>query len=117
VDTGSEFTGHVGKAVAAETYVCVPYCSGQRGNNENTNSLIRQYFHKGIDLCQVTNAEQRNVIKSPYHRPQNGSATGHRTRCAQEPWRQHLLRLLLEFKQQQSDEPRHREMPGPGVSP
>ena len=46
LDNGSEFADHqaVAKAVTATTYFCVPYCSGQRGSNENTNGLVRQYL-------------------------------------------------------------------------
>ncbi|MFS8172343.1 IS30 family transposase [Vreelandella titanicae] len=48
LDKGSEFAGHeaVAKAVSASVYFCDTYCSGQRGTNENTNGLIRQYFQK-----------------------------------------------------------------------
>lgn len=48
LDNGSEFAGHeaVAKAVAVATYFCDSYFSSQRGTNENTNGLIRQYFPK-----------------------------------------------------------------------
>jgi len=61
LDNGSKFAGHeaVAKAVTAAMYFCDPYCSGQRGTNENTNGLIRQYFPKGTDFRQVSNAELR----------------------------------------------------------
>ncbi|SFI24228.1 hypothetical protein SAMN04487959_13411 [Modicisalibacter xianhensis] len=62
---GSEFAGHeaVAKAVTAATYFCDPYCSGQRGTNENTNGLVRQYFPKGTDFRQITDAELRKVLR------------------------------------------------------
>lgn len=43
LDKGSEFAGHeaVAKAVSASIYFGDPYCSGQRGTNENTKGLIR----------------------------------------------------------------------------
>uniref|UniRef100_UPI002468FDEC IS30 family transposase n=1 Tax=Chromohalobacter sp. 296-RDG TaxID=2994062 RepID=UPI002468FDEC len=43
LDNGSEFANHatVAKAVTAAVYFCDPYCSGQRGTNENTNGLLR----------------------------------------------------------------------------
>ncbi len=41
LDNGSEFSEH---QAVARTYFCDAYGSGQRGTNENTNGLIRQYF-------------------------------------------------------------------------
>ncbi|MCE9662958.1 IS30 family transposase [Halomonas sp. M5N1S17] len=79
LDNGSEFASHeaVGKAVTAATYFCAPYCSGQRGTNENTNGLIRQYFPKVIDFRQVTDAEVRAVVKKLNDRPRK--RLGYRT--------------------------------------
>ncbi|MCS2610678.1 IS30 family transposase [Halomonas sp. wenzhen-202101] len=65
------------KAVSAAIYFCDPYCSGQRGSNENTNGLIRQYFPKGTDFCQVTDAELRQVVKKLNDRPRK--RLGYRT--------------------------------------
>lgn len=47
-DNGHEFEGHIktAKASGASIFFCRPYCSHQRGTNENTNGLIRQYFPK-----------------------------------------------------------------------
>uniref|UniRef100_UPI00374D0B9F IS30 family transposase n=1 Tax=Cobetia amphilecti TaxID=1055104 RepID=UPI00374D0B9F len=50
-------------------YFCDPYCSGQRGTNENTNGLIRQYFPKGTDFRQISNAELRKVVEKLNDRP------------------------------------------------
>nr|WP_232710992.1 IS30 family transposase [Halomonas sp. 141] len=71
LDNGSEFASHVavGQAVSADIYFCDPYCSGQRGSNENTNGLIRQYFPKGTDFRQVTDAELRRVVRKLNDRP------------------------------------------------
>ncbi|WP_355661575.1 IS30 family transposase [Halomonas salifodinae] len=79
MDNGSEFAGHesVAKAVTAATYFCDPYCSGQRGSNENTNGLLRQYFPKGTDFRQVTDAELRKVVKKLNERPRK--RLGYRT--------------------------------------
>lgn len=48
MDNGKEFYQHtkIVKALAAETYFCRPYHSWEKGLNENTNGLIRQYFPK-----------------------------------------------------------------------
>jgi len=51
-DNGSEFCQHekVADALPAKTYFADPYSSWQRGINENTNGLLRQYFPKGTDF-------------------------------------------------------------------
>ncbi|BCB71789.1 hypothetical protein HMEPL2_21400 [Vreelandella aquamarina] len=79
LDNGSEFAGHkaVAKAVTAMTYFCDPYCPGQRGSNESTNGLIRQYFPKGTDFRQVTDAELRKVVRKLNDRPRK--RLGYRT--------------------------------------
>ncbi|MFG6159528.1 IS30 family transposase [Halomonas sp. 1390] len=79
LDNGSEFADHeaVARSVTAATYFCDPYCSGQRGTNENTNGLIRQYFPKGTDFRQVTDTELRAVVKKLNDRPRK--RLGYRT--------------------------------------
>ena len=65
-DNGKEFSTHqdIARELDAEAYFAHPYASWERGTNENTNGLLRQYFPKGSDFSwitdeQVTLAENR----------------------------------------------------------
>lgn len=61
VDNGSEFADVEGmerscrrKGKRTKVYYCHPYSSYERGTNENINVMIRRWFPKGTDFCQVT---------------------------------------------------------------
>jgi len=58
-DNGPEFGLHdlTAKELKAKIYFARPYCSWQRGTNENTNGLIRQYYPKGTDFSKITNED------------------------------------------------------------
>jgi len=70
-DNGREFTDHEGMASDLETriYFAHPYASWERGLNENTNGLIRQYFPKDRDLRTVTTCEIEKAMDKLNHRP------------------------------------------------
>lgn len=53
-DNGTEFACHtsIKNKFAIQWYFCHPYCSWERGLNENTNGLIRRFFPKGTDFNQ-----------------------------------------------------------------
>jgi len=55
-DNGKEFADHekIAMALDAEVYFAHPYSSWERGTNENTNGLIRQYFPKGMSFSNLS---------------------------------------------------------------
>jgi IS30 family transposase len=52
-----------------EVFFCDPHAPWQRGTNENTNGLLRQYFPKGFDFATVTEAELDAVADELNERP------------------------------------------------
>lgn len=70
-DNGREFTRHKEIAVAleAKTYFAHPYAPWERGLNENTNGLLRQFIPKGTDLRTVTDDELRKYQGALNSRP------------------------------------------------
>ncbi len=70
-DNGKEFAYHeeMTKSLGANVYFADPYCSWQRGLNENTNGLLRQYWPKSTDFKQVEESEVEAVIVQLNNRP------------------------------------------------
>ncbi|MEY3807572.1 MAG: hypothetical protein RI893_548 [Pseudomonadota bacterium] len=55
--------------MGANIYFSHPYYSWERGLNENTNGLIRQYFTKGSSFENITDDEVEAVMNKLDHRP------------------------------------------------
>ena len=70
-DNGTEFARchRLEKHLGMELYFADPGCPYQRGTNENTNGLIRQYFPKGTDFRDISHYEVRQVEKLLNNRP------------------------------------------------
>lgn len=71
LDNGKEFAGHesIAAELQASVYFAHPYSSWERGLNENSNGLIRQYFPKGIDLTDITEEQVQLAVARLNHRP------------------------------------------------
>jgi IS30 family transposase len=70
-DNGKEFADHVqiAKALQAAFFFAHPYSAWERGTNENTNGLVRQYFPKSTDFSDITFEESFTVADKLNHRP------------------------------------------------
>jgi IS30 family transposase len=70
-DNGKEFADHqrISKQLTAKVYFAHPYHSWERGLNENTNGLIRQYFPKSTNFKSITIESVRNVMDQLNNRP------------------------------------------------
>jgi len=53
----------------ADFYFAHPYSSWERGVNENTNGLVRQYFPKKADFSKITDRQLNKVVERLNHRP------------------------------------------------
>jgi len=78
-DNGKEFAEHrqLAQALDLETYFALPYRSWQRGTNENTNGLLRQFFPKRTDFSRISHQEVARVEDLLNERPRR--RLGYRT--------------------------------------
>lgn len=70
-DNGTEFARHqtIAKTLNASFYFCHPYSSWERGVNENTNGLIRQFFPKRMKFDKITDEQIKLVEANLNNRP------------------------------------------------
>ncbi len=70
-DNGREFANHqsVEQKLQATFYFAHPFAAWERGTNENTNGLVRQYFPKGSDFSKITEEDIQRVTARLNNRP------------------------------------------------
>lgn len=70
-DRGAEMAAHKEFSLATDmqVYFCDPRSPWQRGSNENTNGLLRQYFPKGQDLSRISQRRLDYVARELNERP------------------------------------------------
>ena len=70
-DRGTEMAQHstLTKRLGMTVYFCHPYSPWERGSNENTNGLIRQYLPKGFDLASISDAQLQLIEDAINNRP------------------------------------------------
>lgn len=78
-DNGKEFAEHefIAQCLEAKVYFAHPYCSWERGLNENHNGLLRQFFPKQTNLLKVSQDEVNDAVYRLNHRPRK--CLGYRT--------------------------------------
>ena len=70
-DNGTEFADHekISKSLESKFYFAHPYSSWERGLNENSNGLLRQYLPKGTDFSIVTHKRLQQIEDEINNRP------------------------------------------------
>jgi transposase, IS30 family len=78
-DNGSEFHGYrtIEQRLGTYVYFATPHHAWERGTNENTNGLIRQYLPKGMDLSKLTQQQCSAIAEKLNNRPRK--CLGYRT--------------------------------------
>lgn len=70
-DNGKEFSEHeaLSRSLGIQAFFAHPYCSWERGSNENTNGLVRQYYPKGTNFAEVSHQNLADITKRINDRP------------------------------------------------
>ena len=70
-DRGTEFANwqSIENELNCEIYFADPYCAWQKGTNENSNGLLREYYPKGMDLSKTNNIELKEKLDLLNNRP------------------------------------------------
>ena len=70
-DRGKEFSEYekIERALNCNAYFCDPYCAWQKGSNENSNGLLREFYPKGMDLSKVDENELQHHLSLMNNRP------------------------------------------------
>lgn len=70
-DRGKEFAGwkRIEEELGTNMYFADPYCAWQKGTNENSNGLLREFYPKQMDLSKTDEKEVQNVLKLLNNRP------------------------------------------------
>jgi IS30 family transposase len=79
VDNGKEFASHenIAKQLRTKIYFAHPYHSWERGLNEHTNGLLRQYLPKNMSLDQLSDKQLAKIVDRINNRPRK--SLGYRT--------------------------------------
>ena len=78
-DNGSEFAHHehIAQALGLDTYFANPYAAYERGTNENTNGLLRQYLPKNTNFREIAESQLQSYVRQLNNRPRK--KLGYRT--------------------------------------
>lgn len=70
-DRGKEFAGwkRIEEELNTKMYFTDPYCAWQKGTNENSNGLLREFYPKHMDLSKTNEKEVQDVLKLLNNRP------------------------------------------------
>ncbi|MGN0683644.1 MAG: IS30 family transposase [Oscillospiraceae bacterium] len=65
MDNDKEFASHqeLAESTGMKVYFCEPYSPWQRGTNENTNGLLRQFFPKGTSFADISDDDLQNIVE------------------------------------------------------
>jgi transposase, IS30 family len=82
-DNGREFSRHqkISKSLRANVYFAHPFHAWERGLNENTNGLLRQYFPKKMDFRKINDKSIDYAMKRLNNRPRKTLGLKHQMRC------------------------------------